>query len=59
MYNLQGTGPYGIGSQVGSTVVFSTSKLTDIYTNIDVTSLGWEMVSGNKYAGALWSDGST
>jgi hypothetical protein len=59
LYNLQGTGPYGIGSQVGSTVVFSTSELTDIYTNIDVTSLGWEMVSGNKYAGALWSDGST
>ena len=59
LYNLQGTGPYGIGSQVGSTVVFSTSELTDIYTNIDVTSLGWEMVSGNKYAVALWSDGST
>jgi hypothetical protein len=59
LYNVQGTGPYGIGSQVGSTVVFSTSELTGIYTNVDVTSLGWEMVSGNKYAVALWSDGST
>jgi len=59
MYNVQGTGPYGIGSQVGSTVVFSTSDVTGTYTSLDITSMGWEMVSGNKYAVALWSDGAT
>jgi len=58
LYNVQGSGPYGIGSQVGSTVVFNTSDVTSSYTHLDVTSLGWEMVSGNKYAVALWSDGT-
>ena len=55
LYNLTGNGPYGIGSQVGSTGAFSTSVVTGSYTYRDVTSLGWEITSGNKYAVALWS----
>jgi hypothetical protein len=56
LYNLAGSGPYSIGSQVGSTGLFSTSDVTSGFTYRDVTSLGWELVSGNNYAVALWSD---
>jgi hypothetical protein len=56
LYNLTGNGPYSIGSQVGSTGAFSTSVVTGSYTYLDVTSLGWEITSGNKYAVALWSE---
>ncbi|MFM9025094.1 MAG: PEP-CTERM sorting domain-containing protein [Planctomycetaceae bacterium] len=30
--------------------------MTGSYTYLDVTSLGWGIASGNKYAVALWSD---
>jgi len=56
LYNLVGSGPYSIGSQIGSTGMFSTSDVTSGFTYRDVTSLGWELVSGNNYAVALWSD---
>ena len=56
LYNVVGNGPYGIGSQIGSTGIFSTSVVTGSYTYLDVTSLGWGISSGNKYAVALWSD---
>lgn len=56
LYNVVGTGPYSIGSQVGSTGTFSTSVVTGSYTYLDVTSLGWGITSGNKYAVALWSE---
>lgn len=56
LFNLVGSSPYSIGSQVGSTGVFSTSDVTSGVTYRDVTSLGWELVSGNNYAVALWSD---
>lgn len=56
LYNVVGNGPYSIGSQVGSTGTFSTSVVTGSYTYLDVTSLGWGVASGNKYAVALWSE---
>lgn len=56
LYNAVGNGPYSIGSQVGSTGAFSTSAVTSGYTYLDLTSLSWELVSGNRYAVALWSD---
>jgi hypothetical protein len=56
LYNLAGSGPYSIGSQVGSTGVFSISDVTSGFTNRDLTPLGWELVSGNNYAVALWSE---
>ena len=59
LYNLVGSGPYSIGSQVGSTGVFSTSDVTSSVTYRDVRSLGWALVSGNNYAVALWSEAAT
>jgi hypothetical protein len=56
LYNLVGTGPYSFGSQVGSTGLFSTSDVTSGFTYRDLTPLGWELVSGNNYAVALWSE---
>jgi hypothetical protein len=56
LYNVVGSGPYSIGSQVGSTGTFSTSVVTGSYTYLDVTSLGWGIASGNNYAVALWSE---
>ena len=59
LYDLVGSGPYSIGSQVGSTGVFSTSDVTSGFTYRDLTSLGWALVSGNNYAVALWSEAAT
>ena len=59
LYNLAGSGPYSIGSQVGSTGVFSISDVTSGFTYRDLTPLGWELVSGNNYAVALWSEAAT
>ena len=59
LYNLVGSGPYSIGSQVGLTGVFSTSDVTSGFTYRDLTPLGWELVSGNNYAVALWSEAAT
>jgi hypothetical protein len=56
LYNLVGSGPYSIGSQVGSTGLFSTSDVTSGFTYRDLTPLGWALVSGNNYAVALWSE---
>jgi hypothetical protein len=56
LYNVAGAGPYAIGSQVGSTGVFSTLAVNGTTTNLDVRSLNWELTSGDKYAVALWSD---
>ena len=57
--NLVGSGQYSIGSQVGSTGVFSTSDVTSGFTYRDLTPLGWALVSGNNYAVALWSEAAT
>jgi hypothetical protein len=59
LYNLVGSGPYSIGSQVGSTGMFSTSDVTSGLTYRDLTPLGWEIISGNNYAVALWSVAAT
>jgi hypothetical protein len=59
LYNLVGSGPYSIGSQVGLTGVFSTSDVTSGFTYRDLTPLGWELVSGNNYAVALWSENAS
>lgn len=56
LYNLVGTLPYSFGSQVGSTGVFSISDVTSGFTYRDLTPLGWQLVSGNNYAVALWSE---
>ena len=56
LYNLVGTLPYSFGSQVGSTGVFSISDVTSGVTYRDLTPLGWQLVSGNNYAVALWSE---
>jgi hypothetical protein len=60
LYNLVGSGPsYSLGSQVGLTGVFSTSDVTSGFVYRDLTPLGWELVSGNNYAVALWSEAAT
>ncbi|MFM7207382.1 MAG: PEP-CTERM sorting domain-containing protein [Planctomycetaceae bacterium] len=56
LYNVVGNGPYGLGSQIGSTGLFSISDVTSGFTYRDLRPLGWELVSGNKYAVALWSE---
>ena len=55
LFNVSGSpSSYSFGAQIGSTALFSTTDIIDIYTAVDVSTLNWNIISGAKYAVALW-----
>jgi hypothetical protein len=55
LFNVSGSPlSYSFGAQIGSTAVFSTTDIINIYTAVDVSTLNWNIISGAKYAVALW-----
>ena len=55
LFNVSGSPlSYNIGSQIGSTAVFNTTEINGNYTAVNVSTLGWNIISGGKYAVALW-----
>lgn len=55
LFNVSGSPlSYNIGAQIGSTAVFNTTDINGNYTAVNVSTLSWNIVSGGKYAVALW-----
>jgi hypothetical protein len=55
LFNVSGSSlRYNIGSQIGSTAVFNTTDISGSYTAVNVSTLNWNIISGEKYAVALW-----
>jgi len=62
LYNVTGSSDanYAIGSQVGTSATIHVSDIPNlgIYTSVDLTGLNWNLISGQKYAVALYNTGT-